>query len=84
MSLNLNPDTEARLIGLAQASGVSVEDFFQQMVEEKLAEANAAATGSLSPAERAKAWRESVQGLPDSAPLSDEAVSRESIYSQRG
>jgi hypothetical protein len=29
MSLNLNPGIEARLIALAQASGVSVEAFLQ-------------------------------------------------------
>jgi len=39
---------------------------------------------ALSPAERATFWRESVEGLPDTAPLSDEAISRESIYSARG
>jgi hypothetical protein len=37
-----------------------------------------------SPAERAALWRASVTGLPDTAPLSDEAISRESIYSARG
>lgn len=83
MSLNLNPDIEARLIGLAQASGISVEDFLQHMVEEKVAEANASAPDALSPAERARAWREGVRGLPDTAPLSDKAISRESIYSHR-
>ena len=35
MSLNLNPDTEARLIALAHSSGVSVEDFLFHVVEEK-------------------------------------------------
>ena len=35
MSLNLNPDIEARLIALAQSSGVSVEDFLLHVVEEK-------------------------------------------------
>jgi len=35
MSLNLNPDIEARLIALAQSSGVSVEDFLLHVVEER-------------------------------------------------
>jgi hypothetical protein len=35
MTLNLNPDTEARLIALAHSSGVSVEDFLFHVVEEK-------------------------------------------------
>jgi hypothetical protein len=35
-----------------------------------------------TPAERVKLWRD-VSGLPDTKPLSDEAISRESIYSER-
>jgi hypothetical protein len=84
MSLNINPDTEARLIALAQASGISVDDFLQHVVEEKSGQASIRASSSLSPAERAAAWRESVKGLPETKPLSDEAISRESIYSDRG
>jgi hypothetical protein len=84
MSLNVNPDTEARLIALAQASGVSVDDFLQHVVEEKSGQVNIKTSSSLSPAERAAAWRESVKGLPETKPLSDEAISRESIYSDRG
>lgn len=34
----------------------------------------------LSPAERAAAWRASVEGLPILPPLSDAAISRETIY----
>jgi hypothetical protein len=37
-----------------------------------------------SPAERAAAWREAVKDLPRTKPLSDEAISREMIYSGRG
>jgi hypothetical protein len=33
--------------------------------------------------ERVKLWRD-VSGLPDTEPLSDEAISRESIYAERG
>jgi hypothetical protein len=39
---------------------------------------------SLSPSERAAAWRESVKGLPRTPALSDDAISRESIYGDRG
>jgi hypothetical protein len=35
---------------------------------------------AVSPAERTEAWRQSVRGLPHTPPLSDEAISRESIY----
>ena len=39
---------------------------------------------ALSPAERAAAWRESTRGLPHTPPLSDDAISRESIYGDHG
>lgn len=35
MSLNLSPDIEARLLALAQSSGVPVEDFLLHVVEER-------------------------------------------------
>jgi len=35
-------------------------------------------------AERAAAWRESTRGLPRTPPLSDDAISRESTYGDRG
>ncbi len=41
-------------------------------------------TIKLSAAERAAEWRASVEGLPLVPPLSDAAISRESIYDPRG
>jgi hypothetical protein len=41
-------------------------------------------TGAPSPAERAAAWREAAKGVPRTPPLSDEAISPENIYSNRG
>jgi hypothetical protein len=38
----------------------------------------------LSPAERAAAWRAAARDLPHTEPLSDEAISRDSIYADRG
>lgn len=80
MSLNLKPDIEARLIALAQASGVSVEDFLQNVVEER--------TG-LGPMERlgAEEWaaqfEEWADSFPESPPIPDEALSRENLYPDR-
>ena len=42
-----------------------------------------AAGKAMSPAERAAAWREAAKGLPRTVPLSDEAISRDNIYSGR-
>jgi hypothetical protein len=38
----------------------------------------------LSPSDRATAWRHAATGLPHAPPLSDEAISRESIYDAHG
>jgi hypothetical protein len=38
----------------------------------------------MTPEERAAFWRDSAGGLPDTKPLSDEAMSRETIYAERG
>jgi len=80
MSLNLNPDIEARLIALAQASGVSVEDFLQHVVEEKSGNAQ---TRRLSADEWAQQFEEWADSFPESALIPDEALSRESFYPDR-
>ena len=77
--LDLRPDIEARLVALATEQGVSVEQYVSRLVEGQLRRAP-----SLSPAERAALWREGAKGLPHTPPLSDEAISRESIYDTRG
>ena len=53
-------------------------------VREALSRLIVPAPAALSPAERAALWRESIKGLPPTPPLSDEAISRESIYDSRG
>lgn len=55
MSLNLNPDVEAQLISLAQATGVSVEEYLLRLVEEKTAPSQAL---RLSPEEWAAQFEE--------------------------
>jgi hypothetical protein len=39
---------------------------------------------SLTPEQRAAAWRETAKRFPDTPLLSDEAISRESMYPDRG
>nr|WP_294526028.1 hypothetical protein [uncultured Rhodopila sp.] len=48
-------------------------------LEEKVPE-----PAALFAADRAALWRESAKGLPHTPPLSDEPISRESIYDTRG
>jgi hypothetical protein len=87
MSLNVNPDIEARLIALAHSSGVSVEDFLRHVVEEKTGETTASRPAYELPPEewvrRFEAWTRSHEA--DNLPLlSDDDISRESIYRERG
>ncbi len=81
VTIELRPEIEANLSALAAKQGVSVEQYVRRLVEEQIPGHGQMV---LSPAERAAAWRESVKGLPHTPPLSDEAISRESIYDARG
>lgn len=81
VKIDLPPEIEANLAAQAAAQGVPLPEYLRHLLEEK---ASAGRGNTLSPGERATAWRESVKGLPDTKPLSDEAISRESIYSARG
>jgi hypothetical protein len=77
MSLNLNPDIEARLIALAQSSGVSVEEFLLRVVEEKSGQAPAL---RLDPEQRAEQVRRMGRQFPrSSSPAGRGIEPRESL-----
>ncbi len=81
VTIELPSDIEAELVAQARAHGLDLS----QYVEHLLREQHSPRAGSaLSPAEMAAAWRESTRDLPHTPPLSDEAISRESIYGDRG
>jgi hypothetical protein len=80
MSLNMKPDLEARLIARAQASGLSVEDFLQQVLEERSGVGRMQRLGAEEWAAQFEEWAES---FPESAPIPDEALSRENLYPDR-
>jgi hypothetical protein len=80
MSLNLNPHIEARLIALAQSSGVSVEDFLRNVVEEKSEPLKAL---RLSPEQWTEQFEEWADSFPEAAPIPDETLSRENLYPDR-
>jgi hypothetical protein len=81
MKIDLPPETEAGLAARAAAEGMSLPEYVAGRLREEVTQDIA---NTLSPAERAAAWREAAKGLPRTPPLSDEAISRESIYSARG
>ena len=78
--IDLSPEIEAALAARAAAEGVSLPEYVARLLTEHVRDA----TGTLSPAGRAAAWREAAKGLPRTPPLSDEAISRENIYSTLG
>jgi hypothetical protein len=80
VTLNLKPEIEAGLVAQAQASGMTVEEYLLSVVEGAVLPAT---QKSLSAEERAiafEAWSASHRPTP---PLSDYAVSRDSMYQGR-
>jgi hypothetical protein len=80
VTIEVPPDIEADLVAQASARGLALPQYVEHLLRDQVA---AGASASLTPAQRAAAWRESVKGLPHTPPLSDEAISRESLYGDR-
>ena len=78
VTIDLPPEIEASLAAQAAARGVPLAEHLRRLLVAQAGGSGAQQT----PAERVKLWRD-VSGLPDTKPLSDEAISRESIYSER-
>jgi hypothetical protein len=77
VTIDLPPEVEASLAAQAAARGVSLAEHLRRLLVAHASSARARET----PEERIKLWRD-VSGLPDTKPLCDEAISRESIYSE--
>ena len=81
VTLQLEPEVEEELVARARAAGLSTEEFVNRELERLVA--STPPTSKLTPEERVRLWNEflashSVGGPP----LSDYAVSRESIYTR--
>jgi hypothetical protein len=74
IKLDLKPETEARLIAQAKMQGVSVDCYLESLIERHLA------------AQSQPEWQTLLDqlgrspSLAKALPLSDQAISRESIY----
>jgi len=80
--IELPADFAAMIESQAEVHGLSVEAFLRLLLEERESNARRA---KLSPAEKSRLWREwAASHHSDTPPLSDEAISRESIYGERG
>jgi hypothetical protein len=81
VTIQLPSDIEADLVAQAQAQGLELAQYVEHVLREQVPSRQ---QSFLSPAERAEAWRQSTRDLPHTPPLSDDAISRESIYGDRG
>ena len=78
LTLKIKPELEARLLLLAQGRGLTVEEYLLSVVEHSLVPGT---NSTASPEERATAFEAWARNHPTFAPpLSDDAVSRESMY----
>jgi hypothetical protein len=84
VTIELPADIEGRIVEQARALGLSLPDYLERVLRNQGPAGVPPTQPVLTPAERAAAWRQSVAGLPDTAPLSDAAISRETIYGERG
>ena len=83
MTITLRSDIEEEVAARAQAEGLSSEEFVNRALERLVA--SAPPGSKLTPEERVRLWNEWVNSHDyiKAPPLSDEAISRESIYRER-
>jgi hypothetical protein len=81
VTIHLPSDIEADLVAQARDHGLELPQYLEALLRGQV---SPRADSVLSPAERAAAWRESTRDLPHTPPLSDDAISRESIYGDDG
>jgi hypothetical protein len=84
IELELEPEIESRLIAQAAAQGTSVQVLLKTLVENLLASSPQVTPLTLSSQERAERfmnWARS-HSFIKAPPLSDEAISRENIYTR--
>ena len=82
VTLDLKPEVEERIAAAARASGLSVDEFIKQRLEEKYATPNPNEIPYEEWLQRFNEWIHSHDHIKGPA-LSDEAISRESIYRER-
>ena len=75
--LQVSPETEENLMALAQSRGLSVDAYLQAIL------GNEIQATSQSGDEKARAFIAWADSFPETSPLSDEAISRASMYPDR-
>jgi hypothetical protein len=82
ITISLGPELEAGLFAQAQANGKTVEQYVLSMVEGAVSPGIGRALSPLERAEAFEKWSASHPATP-TPPLSEYAVSRESMYDDR-
>ena len=77
ITLNREPDVEAGLVALARAKGLPLDLYVRGLLEQFAAPANGA---EMTPEQKAAAFEQLIESLPETPVLSDEAMSRDAIY----
>ena len=83
VTLQLRPEVEAQLAAQANARGLSLEDYLKRVIELQAttqAAFNSAQTMSYDEWERG--FEALIESFPQQPVLSDEAISRDSIYTR--
>ena len=84
LTLELSPEREAALKVQADARGMSLEQWFMDLAEQLAPSASIAHLQNTDPKEWARRFHEWAESHDRTTPLlSDEAISRESIYEDR-
>ena len=81
--LEVEPEVASKIQARARERGVSVDVYLRELIDQKATES--ARSNGLSSQERVRMLREWASGHSANPPLlSDDAISRESIYGERG
>ncbi|HXI25688.1 MAG TPA: hypothetical protein VNG71_17610 [Pyrinomonadaceae bacterium] len=95
MTVTLKPDLEEELAARAKAQGLTTEEFVNRVLEKVIAAESLTTDSELdvnserpfyetaTPEEWVKAFKDWINHFPPHPVLSDEAISRESIYRER-
>jgi hypothetical protein len=78
VKLELKPEVQAGLLAEAQARGLSLEEYLEQIVRD-----HGITVPSVSAEEWEKEFESWVASFPETPSLSEEAISRESMYPDR-
>ena len=84
LTVALTPEEESKLLAEARARGVSPDALVHNAVKELLSKIESSTeTAKMTPQERAGAFEEWARSHRCTPPLSDEAISRETLYGER-